>query len=369
MNALTQDGVNLRFCMMSRSLTILVVLCPSTPRNLLRRRSLSHRDHLLQVRVLQEDSVLRRERLLLRTKYSNAEPVTDIKANDENRLEPGSETLYVPNYNWCKNSDDDPSLHVSLMNSMCKGIKKSRGCDAEEMQLTYKPDSQSLNRPKMCPQGFCAPENVECDPARPDMPCNPYANYMTAAVSSYSFDQFHLTCDEFPFAASAQGGTPSKGTSICIPGWQNSFQGGKLKQLSRKVGANNDYIIQVTGWDCKGGKPKPGAPSNCGGKTKRDEILGYSLTQDDFFMNFTDSGQNALLLYLGDVNTGVYNYTLDIGSGTFTKVLAIDYQGNTLASVPNGIRADSKPQTVSFQLTEPVYGVALWVYTSDATVA
>jgi hypothetical protein len=36
------------------------------------------------------------------------------------------------------------------------GIKKSRGCDAEEMQLTYKPGLQSTNRPNMCPDGFCS---------------------------------------------------------------------------------------------------------------------------------------------------------------------------------------------------------------------
>src|ERR1700710_793932 len=44
-----------------------------------------------------------------------------------------------------------------------------------------------------------ASENVECDPAQPNIPCNPYANYMDDAISSYKFNRFFLTCDELPF--------------------------------------------------------------------------------------------------------------------------------------------------------------------------
>lgn len=195
--------------------------------------------------------------------------------------------------------------------------------------------------------GYAASQDVECDPAQPNMLCNPYANYMTRPIASIKHDPFHLTCDEFPFgtslllsqlsfpsaqspaktnlkANSAQGGKPGSGTSICIPGWQNSYQGGKINQLSRRVGAGNDYIIEVTGWDCAKGRPTKS--TQCGrGQTKRDELPGSTLNEgmdpllqrrrigalsssnensDDFFPNFTDDGKNALMLYLGDVDAG-----------------------------------------------------------------
>ena len=82
-------------------------------------------------------------------------------------------------------------------------------------------------------------------------------------------------------------------------------------------------MVEITGWDCSKGEPI--AATNCGGITKRDAVGGASVTQgtffekqlsrkahfgkltdqDDFFTNFTDSRQNALMLYLGDVSPGV----------------------------------------------------------------
>lgn len=81
-------------------------------------------------------------------------------------------------------------------------------------------------------------------------------------------------------AASVQGG---KGTSICIPGWQNSFQGGKLSRLKAKVGKGNDYVVVVTGWDCESGTPLAGESTNCAAKTKRDKIPGYRLSEGLLF--------------------------------------------------------------------------------------
>jgi hypothetical protein len=85
-------------------------------------------------------------------------------------------------------------------------------------------------------------------------------------------------------AKSAQGGS---GTAICIPAWQNFFQGYKLRMLEKVVGDGNDYIIEITGWDCKAGKPLASAVKNCGRKSgtraKRDEnIVGESMSQGMF---------------------------------------------------------------------------------------
>ena len=84
----------------------------------------------------------------------------------------------------------------------------------------------------------------------------------------------------FSPARSLQGG---EGTSICIPGWQNSFQGFMLRGLRQDVGAGNDYVVKLTGWDCKTGRPTQGSALNCGlnaaSAIKRDDLGGESLTQ------------------------------------------------------------------------------------------
>jgi hypothetical protein len=52
-----------------------------------------------------------------------------------------------------------------------------------------------------------------------------------------------------------------------------------MNQLEARVGAGNDYVVVVSGWDCQNGKPLTGASTNCGSRTKRDDIRGYSLSQ------------------------------------------------------------------------------------------
>lgn len=80
-------------------------------------------------------------------------------------------------------------------------------------------------------------------------------------------------------ANSAQGGNPSTGTAICIPGWQNSYQGGKINQVGKILSDGQSYIIEVTGWDCKTGKPKAGMSSGCAGMRKREDIGGRDITE------------------------------------------------------------------------------------------
>lgn len=100
--------------------------------------------------------------------------------------------------------------------------------------------------------------------------------------------------------------------------------------LKSDVGAGNDYVVQVTGWDCKTGRPTRGSAQNCrlnaGVSRKRDDLGGESLSQgrslctiailnlrqwnpdrstaDDIFTNMTASGENALMIFIGDVDSG-----------------------------------------------------------------
>jgi hypothetical protein len=60
-----------------------------------------------------------------------------------------------------------------------------------------------------------------------------------------------------------------------------------LRGLRQDVGAGNDYVVELTGWDCKTGRPTQGSAQNCGldagSAIKRDDLGGESLTQGMFF--------------------------------------------------------------------------------------
>ncbi|OJD09522.1 hypothetical protein AJ78_09040, partial [Emergomyces pasteurianus Ep9510] len=85
---------------------------------------------------------------------------------------------------------------------MCDGIEDYNGCVSEEMELKYEPDPKARgdNRSRKCPDNFCAPQNVDCDPANPSMPCNQYYQFIDFSASQLRNNHpFQLTCDEFPF--------------------------------------------------------------------------------------------------------------------------------------------------------------------------
>jgi hypothetical protein len=94
-------------------------------------------------------------------------------------------------------------------------------------------------------------------------------------------------------ASSLQGGNPGTGTSICIPGWQNSYQGQMLRGLGQMLRglAGKDYIVKITGWDCKTGRPTAGSAQNCGLNSgtviKRDDLGWERLGQGMFYVHNT----------------------------------------------------------------------------------
>jgi hypothetical protein len=78
-------------------------------------------------------------------------------------------------------------------------------------------------------------------------------------------------------ANSQEGGDFDVGSSICVPGWQQSWQGGKLNALKRKVlkdvaNEANKYVLRIEGWDCASGRPHPELVTNCAGRMRRRDI-------------------------------------------------------------------------------------------------
>ncbi|KAH8705657.1 hypothetical protein BGW36DRAFT_422202 [Talaromyces proteolyticus] len=258
-----------------------------------------------------------------------------------------------------------------ILDNMCEGILNYTGCGTNDMMLTYAPSLKKDNRKAKCPKGYCSKYNEPCgNPSAQNEICNPYYNLMNQANGTTKQD-FLMSCDEFPFAASQQGGDPSKGSTRCVPGWENSSQGRQLTGLYRyfKGSTNKDYIVEVTGFDCR--TRKPNNPTNCKSPAKRDDIGGASITQDDFnfFTNVNGSATNALMMIVGDIDAGIYTYNLNIHSGNFPTAMAVDSEGFILYEVPGGLTAKTTDQIVTFQVDDFEISVSLWAFTSDTEVS
>ncbi|KAH6847088.1 hypothetical protein B0I37DRAFT_430319 [Chaetomium sp. MPI-CAGE-AT-0009] len=362
--------------------TILLLLARNADMLSRRERGLPYGKLMLRYAVLQSRGHLHRQQMCLATFYDfcseTEEPEACTVEVDKRAVLPTKTIPYKETYTTLPGSNTKVCLdNRELMNSMCQGIEKARECVSNSMRLTYRPDLAKTNRPKMCPDGFCAPANVPCAPGDSSGPCNPYDHFVDIPAGRKGV-KWRQTCDEFPFARSLQGG---EGTSICIPGWQNSFQGFMLRGLRQDVGAGNDYVVELTGWDCKTGRPTEGSAQNCGlnsgSAIKRDDLGGESLTQGN---DMTPSGENALMIFIGDVNPGSYTIHLTLTTGTLTSVHALDSDGTPIeASVSGGgggdssssetsLQASPSPYTITLRATEPAYDVSLWALTREERV-
>ncbi|EDN10003.1 hypothetical protein I7I51_07180 [Histoplasma capsulatum] len=248
-------------------------------------------------------------------------------------------------------------------------IKDYTGCVTEEMELKYEPDKKTRadNRSKKCPDDFC-----NCDPANPNTPCNQYYQFIDFSASQLSNNHpFQLTCDEFPFANSKEGGNPNRGTSICVPAWQQNIQGGYLSGIGKRAsGPDRSYILKIVGWDCATRRPKSGFSTNCGGRAKREieTTSSRDVTGQDLWMDFEQPGENYLLLYIGDLPPGVYTYDLNLNAGSFSDVSIIDKLGEQYAAIP-GFNAKNGRQTISFNLQYGAPGLALMGITRDTNIS
>ncbi|KAL2865943.1 uncharacterized protein BJX67DRAFT_382328 [Aspergillus lucknowensis] len=265
---------------------------------------------------------------------------------------------------------------------MCDGIFQYRGCSSKEIELELEPSKEqaSKNRQAKCPpgasgKGYCAPVNIDCDPLDPSLNCNQYYQFVSSSPGSlFGNHPLKLTCDEFPFAGSKQGGNPNQGTSICVPGWQQSWQGNQLRGLKSKVGSTNKYILKIDGWDCDSGTPNPSVVTNCAGMSavrRRDyeSTETQTITEDDLFYNLEADGSDGLLLYVGDLDPGVYTYQLNLAEGNITSMQVIDYHGNEYLSLPEGLRPGSGPQSITFNLTDPAYAITLRAMTDGQALS
>ena len=138
---------------------------------------------------------------------------------------------------------------------MCEGIKAYLGSVSQSVDLTRAdPSTRKTNRRTMCPPGYCATALEEY-----------LAKYYPAGIPAEAQEAItmaqDMSCDEFPFAISAEGGNPAAGVRFCIPSAENSWQGGVMGNFFREatgIGVGETFTVTIEGFDCKTMMPELG---------------------------------------------------------------------------------------------------------------
>ncbi|EAS36719.3 prp 8 CRoW domain-containing protein [Coccidioides immitis RS] len=171
---------------------------------------------------------------------------------------------------------------------------------------------------------------------------------------------FPLSCDEYPFSSTVEGGPHAH--VGCIVAFQNGAQGDYLKAFYRdyKLKKGDKYYMKITGIDCdvvhEDDIPK------CNRFGKRD-----ILTDSKGIFYPPDAARNTgrLVIALGDVEAGSHRVMVSFPKNSqITNVFVINNQGYEYA-------ASSKPISettyqLSFHSDEAIYGASFIAETEDS---
>lgn len=238
---------------------------------------------------------------------------------------------------------------------MCEGIKSYLGFVSQSIELTRTDAStRKSNRKAKCPKGYCASALKEY-----------LAEYYPSGIPPEAQEAItmaqDMSCDEFPFAISAEGGDPMKGVSFCIPSAENSWQGGVMSSSFKKttgVAVGERFTVTIEGFDCETMMPEVGYSLLIRRDVNETTVetgkyhsrtltrLRYRLSADMLVVESmwrsydkSDTMQNLITLPLGDLDSGDYevDVNLSIGSGdpTFT---VLTYDGRQIEAdiAPSG---------------------------------
>ncbi|KAK6534044.1 hypothetical protein TWF281_005383 [Arthrobotrys megalospora] len=250
--------------------------------------------------------------------------------------------------------------------NMCRGINKyNGGRGGNTLTLTHGGKCfQTWNRREVCTENgvsFCRSALNEYI----DSLYTPEERERARAAITAAGD---LTCDEFPFATSVEGGDLVRGVRICVPSMDQSFQGTSMGRFFNPRIAKGDtirpgekYVIQIKGWNCNTNSPDPRIKRSVE-LQKRDAFSdkGVSFVGDEMWRGlYPESPQtNIMAMPLGDLDSGAYNVNLNVSNGAMNLTL-IDYNGT-----PYDFNMDGSTG-VSFQLDTRSNGVILSGETFD----
>ena len=106
-------------------------------------------------------------------------------------------------------------------------------------------------------------------------------SWATAAITAAG----DMQCDEFPFANSVEGGVANRGSVMCVPAADQSWQGRQISPYtnSGRIKIGDRYVVLIQGWNCATQAPDPKAGTKravVDGMWKRDAFSagGVNLT-------------------------------------------------------------------------------------------
>ncbi|KAI3317850.1 hypothetical protein HD806DRAFT_359034 [Xylariaceae sp. AK1471] len=221
-----------------------------------------------------------------------------------------------------------PAPNRGVIINICDGINEvNGGKGGNTLQLTHGGKCfQMRNRKSMCEN-----KGRRCKDAINDYIQSFYPSGVPTWAQEAITAAGDLTCDEFPFASSIEGGDPSRGKGItkCVPSDENNWQGGTMSSYF-KMGNRNyvqpgeKYHIEVVGWDCN--KQEPAKRSPTAPFIARNAFTsadGVKRTGVEMFKGYdpSDPNKNLMSMPLGDLAAGSYIVNLTI-RGAFNLSLA-----------------------------------------------
>jgi len=182
------------------------------------------------------------------------------------------------------------------------------------------------------------------------------------------------SCDEFPPASTDEGGnaTPSLQRAVnCIPGVQNSYQGGKLGSFIRNqnLQQGDSYIISIDCDKVLGSINKRDNAINVPirGRDAVPQVSGSPDSDDVYGSSFgLNGGDTFIIAGFGDLGPGVYNATATVNSGSVSGGFMSDNLGNNLSTLDTVLTAGNSQQ-FSFTIDQDgaLMGVGLLLATNN----
>ena len=200
---------------------------------------------------------------------------------------------YNPNHSIVPKSGSSagqsiPAPNGAVLENMCEGIRNYTGSTSQSMTLTYGgPACKPQNYKNKCPRSggkrYCAAGVASYIASF--YPTSQYPSglpsWATAAITAAG----DMQCDEFPFANSVEGGVANRGSVMCVPAADQSWQGRQISPYtnSGRIKIGDRYVVLIQGWNCATQAPDPKAGTKravVDGMWKRDAFSagGVNLT-------------------------------------------------------------------------------------------
>lgn len=257
----------------------------------------------------------------------------------------------------------------AVMQNMCLGIRNYLGYYSQSLVLTRTDDkTRKENRRNMCPDRFCAK-------AWKQYIKKYHENGIPPKVRDAITMAQDMSCDEFPFAISAEGGKPGKGVGegirFCIPAGENSWQGGVMSSSFQKMTdmkAGKKFTVIIEGFDCVKMAPTS-QPKSLMSRDVNETHVGageYGLVtahvekhsncapSDSLWRSYdqSDPTQNLITLPIGDLSAGTHEVDVNVTGSDDLNLKVLTYDGREFG-------ADMADGKVTFTLDDDEDAVSI----------